>query len=147
MRVAIGNDHAGVDLRNQLAADLRAEGHTVDLYGATDTEPYDYPLAADAVAQAVLNHTDTFGVLVCGSGVGVCIRANRYPGIRAAQCFDVEMAQLARRHNHANVLCIGERIQSYADAKTVVEAFLTTEEDHAPRHDRRVALIDAPLKP
>ncbi|MES1227077.1 MAG: ribose 5-phosphate isomerase B [Armatimonadota bacterium] len=145
MRVAVGSDHAGFELASLLQEFLTGKGMQVDRYGATSTQSYDYPLAADEVAKAILEESSEFGILVCGSGIGVCIRANRFMGIRAAQCFTVEMAKLARQHNHANVLCLGERIQDYSSAKQIVDAFLTTEEDHAARHDHRVEQIEAPI--
>lgn len=145
MRVAIGSDHAGFDYRRRLTEHLKALGHEVSEFGAPDENRFDYPLASDQVAQAVLNGSHDRGVLVCGSGIGVCIRANRYPGIRAAQCLTVEMAQLARQHNHANVVCIGERVQEYSDVEPIVDAFLSTEEDPGERHVHRVELLDAPV--
>jgi len=145
MRVAIGSDHAGFAYRRRLTAHLLSSGHQVDEFGAPDESRYDYPLASDEVAAAVLAKTHDKGILICGSGIGVCIRANRHPGIRAAQCFTVEMAQLARAHNHANVLCVGERVQEYEDVEQIVDAFLESEEDSGERHAHRVELLDAPV--
>lgn len=145
MRVAIGSDHAGFAFRRRLVDHLRASGHDVEEFGAPDEGRFDYPLASDEVAQAILDQTHDRGILVCGSGIGVCIRANRHPGIRAAQCFTVEMAQLARAHNHANVVCIGERVQEYSDVEQIVDAFLVGEEDAGERHAHRVELLDAPV--
>ena len=145
MKVALGSDHAGFVLKTRIAEHLNAEGIHFGLFGATSEDSFDYPVAADEVSEAVLNGPYKFGILICGSGIGVCMRANRYPGIRAAQCLTPEMARLARQHNHANVLCLGERIQMYSEAEAIVDVFLCTEEDHALRHDHRVDLIDARL--
>lgn len=122
-----------------------SEGHTVTEVGAESEEPYDYPCASDLVAQAILDGDADLGVLVCGTGIGVCIRANRYSGIRAAECTSVEMAQLARRHNHANVLCLGGRILSMDEGVSILKAFLETPEDNAERHARRVGMLDSDL--
>lgn len=145
MRVAIGSDHAGFDYRQRLVQHLKASGHQVDEFGAPDTDRFDYPLASDQVAHAVLAGTHDRGILVCGSGIGVCIRANRYPGIRAAQAFTAEMARLSREHNHANVLCVGERVQEYNDVVAIVDTFLDSGEDMGERHVHRVEQLDAPV--
>ena len=145
MRVGIGSDHAGFVLKTQVAEHLIGRGVEIELYGATSHDRFDYPIAADEVARRILDGANQFGILVCGSGVGVCIRANRYHGIRAAQCLSVEMARLARQHNHANVLCLGERIQMYSEVEAIVDVFLSTGEDHSQRHDHRVELVEAPV--
>jgi ribose 5-phosphate isomerase B len=143
--IAIGSDHAGFHMKTLLAGWLEEEGHQVARLGALSTDRYDYPCASDEVASKILSGSAKFGILICGSGVGVCIRANRYPGIRAAQCFTVEMAELSRQHNHANVLCLGERIQEYKEMQAIVRAFLATVEDLEARHAARVNLLDAEL--
>lgn len=145
MKLVFGSDHAGFELRTHLAEWARSHGHQVREVGAMSLEPYDYPSAADAVAQIVLGKEVDFGILVCGTGIGVCIRANRYEGIRAAECTSVQMAQLARQHNHANVLCLGGRILSKEEAEPILEAFLSTSEDTAARHAHRVEMLDAEL--
>jgi ribose 5-phosphate isomerase B len=145
MKLVLGGDHAGFELRTHLAGWARARGHSVQEVGAMSLDAYDYPSAADAVAQIVLAKEVDFGVLVCGTGIGVCMRANRYEGIRAAECTSVEMAQLARRHNHANILCLGGRILSKEEAEPILEAFLSTSEDMSERHVRRVDMLDAEL--
>jgi ribose 5-phosphate isomerase B len=113
--------------------------------GAHSTEAFDYPLAADAVACELKSDTFDFGILVCGTGIGVCIRANRYSHIRAAECTSEEMARLARQHNHANVLCLGGRILDKEQSIAILSAFLETSPDAAERHARRVNLLDAKL--
>src|SRR5215207_7413575 len=100
MRIVFGADHAGVDLRRELAQWASSRGIEVATVGANGSDPYDYPVAADEVAQDVLTHPNGIGVLCCGSGIGVSMRANRYEGVRAALCTSPEMAALAREHNH-----------------------------------------------
>lgn len=146
LRLCFGSDHAGLALRQALAEAMRTAGHAVREVGATSGDPYDYPDASDLVARAVLEQSADFGVLVCGSGVGVSIRANRYFGIRAANCCSVEMARLSRQHNHTNILCLGERLVELGLAESILNAFLTTEEDTAERHCRRVDKLDREIK-
>ncbi len=145
MRFALGSDHAGFIMRGALAKWLSARGHEVQQYGATSEEAYDYPIAADLVAAKLIDKEADFGVLVCGSGIGICIRANRHPGIRAAHCLNEGMAALARQHNHANVLCLGEREIAEDVAERILERFIETDEDEAERHVRRVAELDDAL--
>jgi ribose 5-phosphate isomerase B len=113
--------------------------------GADSEASFDYPLASDAVACEMKSGNYDFGVLVCGTGIGVCIRANRYSHIRAAECTSVEMAQLARRHNYANVLCLGGRNLNHEQGEQILAAFLESGPDEAERHARRVNLLDANL--
>lgn len=145
MKLLFGSDHAGFELRSHVAQWARDNGHTVTEVGANSEEPFDYPLASDAVACELKPGDFDFGILVCGTGIGVCIRANRYPHIRAAECTSVEMAQLARLHNHANVLCLGGRILTKEQSEAILEAFLRTGPDDAERHARRVDMLDAKL--
>ena len=143
MTLAFGSDHAGYALRTQLEGIARKEGHKAASYGAMSEESYDYPLAADEVCRAVLDGGVDLGIVICGSGIGVSIRANRYPGIRCALCTSVEMGQLSRLHNHANVLALGQRITDPALATQILLAFLNTSPDQAERHERRVRQLDA----
>lgn len=113
-------------------------------FGAMSTDSYDYPDAADLVVSELLSGRADLGVLVCGSGIGISIRANRHAGIRAANCCSAEMATLARQHNHANVLALGERLVSEGDAMEIFDAFLAGEPDLAERHARRVVKLDSP---
>ncbi len=142
MRLALASDHAGFALRQALAEEAGRLGHEVAHHGAPSEDAYDYPHAADAVACEVLEGRADLGVLVCGSGIGVSIRANRFRGVRAALCHSEESAQLARLHNHANVLCLGARLIPEARAIECLRAFLSTEPDPAPRHENRVHLLD-----
>lgn len=144
MKLVFGSDHAGFALRRSLCDHAIAEGHSCSEVGAMSPEPMDYPDAADELAQKLLREGFDFGILVCGSGIGVCIRANRYDGIRAAQCWNEETARMARAHNYANVLCLGERLIEQALAIRIFEAFIAAPEDHAERHERRVEKLDGP---
>ena len=145
MRLVFGSDHAGLELRRHVSHWARQHGHDVVEVGADSEDAYDYPLASDAVACELKSGDFDFGVLVCGTGIGVCIRANRYTHVRAAECTSVEMARLARQHNYANVLCLGGRILSKELAEQILAAFLDTGTDEAERHARRVNLLDANL--
>ena len=142
MTVAFGSDHAGFHLREALILVAEANNHHVIRYGATGDSPYDYPDASDGVARSVLSGEAVQGVLICGTGIGVSIRANRYIGIRAAVCCSVETAELARAHNHANVLCLGARTTPVDLATSILLAFWESPEDHDERHDRRVRKLD-----
>ena len=143
MKVIFGSDHAGFQLRQAMADWARAEGHEVREVGALSDAAYDYPVASDEVVDGVLRKTHDLGVVTCGTGIGVSIRANRHPGIRAALCCSEEMARLAREHNHANVLCVGARILSEEQAISILKAFVETPQSTETRHVRRVELLDA----
>ena|ERR1044072_4846490 len=142
MRIDFGADHAGYCLRDELAEWARGQGIEVEQFGAMGPEPYDYPEASDLVAHRMLEGKADFGVLVCGSGIGVDIRANRYTHIRAANCVTEEMAALSREHNHANVLCLGARLMDSKRAISILQTFLNTRESTEPRHVRRVEKMD-----
>lgn len=142
MKIIFGADHAGYCLREELAKWAGGAGIEVEQVGATGPEPFDYPEASDLVAQRLLDGGADFGVLVCGSGIGVDIRANRYTHIRAANCVTEEMASLSREHNHANVLCLGARLMDSERAISILQTFLKTEESREPRHLRRVEKMD-----
>lgn len=142
MTLAVGSDHAAFVLRGRLVGRLREWGHDVREFGAVGTEAYDYPDAADLVSAEVLSGQSEIGVLLCGTGIGVSIRANRHPGIRAAVCCTVATATLARNHNHANILCIGARTTDPLEAEAILAEFLSAPEDHDARHERRVSKLD-----
>jgi ribose 5-phosphate isomerase B len=137
MNVALGADHAGVELRDALARKLAADGHTASIHGATDGTAYDYPLAARSVACEVAQGRADAGVLVCGTGIGMSIAANRNPAVRAAVCWDTVSARLAREHNGANILCLGARMLDTENALAILDVFLHTSEDASDRHVRR----------
>lgn len=140
MNIAIGSDHAGFGYKSSLAEYLVSLGHTVVDKGTYDTQSADYPDYAVAVAQAVASGEAVAGVLVCGSGIGVSIAANKVKGVRAANCVTEEMARLARQHNDANVVAVGQRLVSEDEARAIVVAFLDTSFEGG-RHERRVEKI------
>lgn len=144
MKIVLGSDHAGLNMRQFLAAHLAEEGHSVSEVGAKDESSYDYPDAADLAAAAVLEGQAELGIIICGTGIGISIRANRHMGIRAALCTNEMMARLARQHNHANVLALGGRVIANEAAIEIVHAFLNASEDPGPRHAVRIEKLDRP---
>ena len=146
MRIALGSDHAGFEAKRALLSSLEQAGHQVRDLGPAGTDSVDYPDYAEAVSREVADGEAERGILICGTGIGMCIGANKIAGIRAAKCNDPEEARLSREHNDANVLCLGARV---IDATVLTEtalAFLGT--DFAGgRHARRVAKLDALAAP
>jgi ribose 5-phosphate isomerase B len=135
LKIAIGSDHAGFNYKQSLLEWL--PNAVVKDFGTYSADSTDYPDFAHPVALAVENGEFDFGILVCGSANGVAITANKHQGIRAAICWQQELASLARRHNNANIVCIPERFISLDDAKAIVEVFLSTEFEGG-RHANRV---------
>ena len=135
--VAIGADHAGYEYKNLLADMLRQNGFEVKDFGTNSPDSVDYPDFAHPVANAVESGEAAWGVLVCGSANGVAITANKHQGIRAAICWQEEIARLARQHNNANIVCIPARFISTADAQAIVSTFAETEFEGG-RHANRV---------
>lgn len=139
--LAIGCDHAGYDTKEMLKKTLEQQGWTVADKGTHSTESTDYPDYAHQVARAVADGSAALGILVCGSGNGVCITANKHTGVRAALAWQPEIAALARQHNDANVVCIPARYVSEQEARTIAETFLQTGFEGG-RHSRRVEKIE-----
>lgn len=142
MKIAIGSDHAGFALKERLRDKLRAEGHEVVDLGTSSTESTDYPDYAAAVGHAVRDGEADKGVLVCSSGVGMSIAANKIKGIRAALGTHPDEVSYVRRHNDANILAIGQKYTEPAEAEAMVDVFLTTEFEGG-RHQRRLDKIKA----
>ncbi|MCG8454914.1 MAG: ribose 5-phosphate isomerase B [Holophagales bacterium] len=140
MRIAIGADHAGFELKNHLAERLREAGHRVEDLGTYSADSVDYPDYSGAVARAVGGGDADRGLLVCGTGVGVAIAANKVDGVRAASCNDLFTAGMARRHNDANVLTLGARVVGPGVAEEITRIFFETDFEGG-RHSRRVAKI------
>jgi RpiB/LacA/LacB family sugar-phosphate isomerase len=138
MRIVIGADHAGFSLKDHLIELLREEGHSVLNVGTDGSDPVDYPDYAQAVGEAVLSGKVELGLLLCGSGVGASIAANKIRGIRAALCHDVYSAHQCREHDDANVLCLGPRVIGVKLAEELVRAFLIARFSGAERHRRRL---------
>lgn len=139
--IALGADHGGVTLKDAVAEMLRAAGHPVLDMGTDGTASVDYPDFAGRVCRAVLDGRARFGVLVCGTGIGMSIAANRYRGIRCALIHDVTGARLTRAHNDANVIALGGRTTGVETALDSVRAFLSTAYEGG-RHDRRLQKIE-----
>ena len=143
MRVAVASDHAGYALKRHVALTLRAAGHEVVDLGAESDAPVDYPPFAAAAARMFADGLADSGVVVCGSGVGVAIVANKVSGVRAVNAHDADEATMARRHNDANVVALAGRRLAPDAAERIVTAFLQTEFEGG-RHARRVAAIEQP---
>lgn len=139
MRIAIASDHAAVALRSHLATLLERAGHSVDDLGCDEDERVDYPDYAAAVAAAVVTGNADRGILLCGTGIGMSIAANKIVGIRAALVHDVTTARLAGEHNHAQILCLGARVTGAVVAEECVWAWLAAAFD--PRHQHRLDKI------
>ncbi|MCY7327695.1 MAG: ribose 5-phosphate isomerase B [Saprospiraceae bacterium] len=140
MTIAIGCDHAGFPYKDGIVAMLQKEGHMVLDFGTVSLDSVDYPDFAHAVAEAVENGQAERGVLLCGSGNGVAITANKHPGIRCALCWTEELAALARQHNNANVIALPARFVTEILAQAMVRIFMATEFEGG-RHGRRVDKI------
>lgn len=143
MRIAIGADHAGFEMKRDLAGYLAKSGHEVVDLGTHTPAPVDYPDIAEAVSQAVRNGQADRGILVCGSGAGAAVAACKFPGIRASVCHDAYSARQAVEHDDLNVLCLGSRVIGVSLARTLVDAFLAAAFSGAERHMNRLAKIDA----
>jgi ribose 5-phosphate isomerase B len=139
--VAMGADHGGVGLKNRLAAALLEFGHQVLDFGTDGTASVDYPDFAQAVCRSISKNEAEFGILICGTGIGMSIAANRHPDIRCGLAHDVTTARLTRAHNNANVLAIGARIIGEEVALDILGAFLSTPYEGG-RHDRRIEKLN-----
>ena len=142
-RIYLASDHAGTFLKDQICEQLAKIGYEIKDLGANGSESVDYPEFAANLAEAMLQDEGAKGILVCGSGIGISIAANRFSHIRAALVTDVTAARLSRQHNDANVLALGERLTGIATALDCVDAFLTTDFEGG-RHQRRVDKLSSP---
>ena len=140
MKIAIGNDHAGPDYKHAIVAYLTSEGHELINYGTDTSDSVDYPDFGHQVATAVDTKAVDLGIVICGSGNGIAMSANKHQNVRAALCWMKEIAVLAREHNDANVISIPARYTSINQALEMVKAFLATDFEGG-RHQRRVAKI------
>lgn len=140
MKIALGADHGGFSLKEELKAWLEGRGIDFEDFGTYNAEPDDYPIVAAKVARYVASRGADFGVLVCSTGIGISIAANKVRGIRAAACSEEITAEFCRRHNNANVLCMGARIVDRETAFKLLEIFLNTPFEGG-RHSRRVEQI------
>jgi ribose 5-phosphate isomerase B len=143
MKIAIGSDHAGFRYKELIKGHLAERGHEVTDFGAPSTEPVDYPQFIRPVAQAVSRGEFERGIVLGGSGNGEAMVANRVPGVRCSLCWNLESARLARAHNDANVLSLGERMLTAEEALAIVDLWLAAPFDGG-RHQRRIDQIDRP---
>ena len=137
--IIIGSDHGGFNLKAEIISHLKANGYEIEDLGCYNLESCDYPVIAKSVAEEVLK-TSNKGILICGTGIGVSIAANRYNGIRASHCTDTFTARMTRMHNDSNILCLGERITGVGLAKDIVDIWLNTDFEGG-RHQKRIDMI------
>lgn len=142
MKISIGADHGGFELKTQLVKFLKDSGHTVIDNGTNSADSVDYPDYAKLVAHDILEKRADYGVLICGSGIGISIAANRFEGIRAALVTRKEYAELSRAHNNANIIVFGGRFTTVEEAKEYLTIFLTTPFEGG-RHEKRVCKIES----
>ncbi|CUQ09858.1 ribose 5-phosphate isomerase B [Clostridium baratii] len=140
MKIALGSDHGGFKLKNEIISYLKENGYEVKDFGTYTTESCDYPEYAEKVAEVVANKEFDFGILVCGTGIGISMSANKVPGIRAALCSDTFSAHATREHNNANILALGERVVGPGLAIDIVKTFLNSEFEGG-RHQNRIDKI------
>ena len=141
-KIIIGSDHAGFELKNKIIEKLKNKGYEIFDNGCYSTTPADYPVIAKQTAEKVASKEYDKGILICGSGVGMCICANKIKGIRAVVCSDTTTARFSRLHNDSNILCLGQRIIGEYLAHDICDIWLNTDFE-AERHLKRINLIDA----
>lgn len=139
--LALGCDHAGFTIKDEIISFLEETGARVSYCGTFSEESVDYPVFADAVCKKIQNGESKLGVLICGTGIGMSIAANKHSGIRAAVCWNKECASLSRRHNDANVICLGARMLDTNEIKAILSVFLSTGFEGG-RHARRVGMLN-----
>lgn len=142
MKIYIGSDHGAFELKEDLKKSLTAKSYEVFDEGCLNNDPVDYPDIAKSVCTKVLNDKNSRGIIMCGTGIGISMSANRMHGIRAALCTNEYMARMARVHNDANVLCMGGRVVGPELAKSIVDVFLSTEFSNEARHKNRIQKIE-----
>ncbi len=140
MKIAIGNDHSGVELKAEISKLVEEMGHTVINFGADSSESCDYPIYGEKVARAVAGKEADCGILICGTGVGISLAANKIKGIRCGVCSDTTTAHLVKEHNNANIIAFGARIVGLETAKDIVRAYLGAE-FMGGRHQNRIDMI------
>lgn len=140
MKIAIGNDHAAVDLKNHIVKYLQDKGYEMVNFGTDTNDSCDYPVYGEKVARAVASGECELGILICGTGIGISLAANKVKGIRAAVCSESYSARLTRQHNNANIIAFGARVVGEAVAEEIVDEFLNAKYEGG-RHQRRVDMI------
>lgn len=142
MKIAIGNDHTAVAMKNHITKYLEEQGHEIINFGTDSKERCDYPIYGKKVADAVASGECARGILICGTGIGISLAANKVKGIRAAVCSESYSAKLTRLHNDANIIAFGARVVGEATAETIVDAFINTDYEGG-RHQKRIDMITA----
>lgn len=140
MKIGIGNDHSALELKAEIIEFVEAMGHEIVDYGTKTTDSCDYPVYGEAVGRAVVNKEVDLGILICGTGLGISMAANKVKGVRAAVCSEPFTAKMSRAHNNANIIAFGARVVGAELAKMIVDAFLNTEFEGG-RHQRRVDML------
>ena len=141
MKFIIGSDHIGLDLKNHLIKYLESENQNIEDLGTYDNKRCDYYEIANKLTRKIINNDAKYGILICGTGVGMSIAANRRKGIRAVCCSDIYSAKMSRRHNDSNVLCIGSRVIGFENATEIFKEWLKTDFE-GERHLNRVKALD-----
>jgi ribose 5-phosphate isomerase B len=142
MKIAIGNDHVAVEMKKHIKKYLEDKGYEIVNFGTDSNERCDYPIFGKKVAKAVASGECELGILICGTGVGISLAANKVKGIRAAVCSEAYSARLTRQHNNANIIAFGARVVGEATAEMIVDEFLSAEYEGG-RHQRRIEMITA----
>ncbi len=140
MKIIIGNDHVGTEMKKEIVRYLESCGYEVDNYGVDTEERCDYPVIGERVGRAVAAGKGDCGILICGTGIGISLAANKVKGIRAAVCSETTTARFAKQHNNANIIAFGARIVGLEAAKDIVRAYLETEFEGG-RHQRRIDML------
>lgn len=140
MKIAIGNDHVAVGMKNHITEYLTAKGYEIVNFGTDTSERCDYPVYGKKVAEAVVSGECELGILICGTGIGISVAANKVKGIRAAVCSEPYSARLTRQHNNANIIAFGARVVGEATAEMIVDEFLNAEYEGG-RHQTRIDMI------
>lgn len=141
MKIGIGNDHSALEMKAEIIAFLKERGHEVIDYGTNCGDSCDYPTYGEIVGRAVVNHEVDQGILICGTGLGISLAANKVKGVRAAVCSEPFTARMARMHNNCNILAFGARVIGPELAKMIVEVWLDTDFEEGGRHQHRVDMI------
>ncbi len=141
MKIGIGNDHSALELKKEIIDFLKEKGHEVIDYGTNSSESCDYPVYGEIVANAVAGGEVDRGILICGTGLGISLAANKVKGIRAAVCSEPFTAKMSREHNDCNILAFGARVVGAELAKMIVDVWVSTEFSGAERHQKRVNMI------
>ncbi len=141
MNIAIGGDHAGFQYKERIIKHLESQGHVIKDFGPNSDDSVDYPDHVHPLAKSVASSECDLGILICGSGNGVAMTANKHDNVRAALCWNTELAALAKQHNNANVICLAARFLAYEYAESLVDTFVSTDFEGG-RHQRRVDKIN-----